>query len=62
MSTRIEGHTEVSGPKGFVHSRKIEVHLGEMFDNVVIGLDVHVSHLAQPEVHSLSSPRSISVK
>ena len=45
--------------KRFVHSREVEFHLIEMFDCVVIRFDPQVSHLAQPEVHSLSSPVSI---
>ena len=59
MSAAIEGHTKVGGPKGFVNGREVEAHLGEMFHCVVIWLETQVSHLAQPKVHSLSSPVSI---
>ena len=61
VSTRIEGHAKVSGPKGFVHGREVErgFHASERFNCVVVRFDSQVSHLAQPEVHSLSSPVSI---
>ncbi len=58
MATRIEWHTKVSGPERFVDTRKVEIHASKRFNCVVIWLDFHVSHLAQPEVHSLSSPVS----
>ena len=59
VSTRIEGHAEVGGPERFVHTREVKIHASEWFDCVLIRFDSQVSHLAQPEVHSLSSPFSI---
>ena len=59
VSPRIEGHTEVSGPKRFVDTREVHIHARERFHGVLIRSDSQVSHLAQPEVHSLSSPVSI---
>ena len=49
MSTRIEGHAKVSGPKGFVHGREVErgFHASERFNCVVVRFDSQVSHLAQ---------------
>ena len=62
VSTRIEGHTKVRGPEWLVNSREVEIHTSEGFHCVVIRFDSQVSHPAQPEVHSLSSPVSISVE
>jgi hypothetical protein len=56
---RVEGQAEVGGPEWFVNTREVEIHASERFDCVVIRFDSHVSHLAQPKVHSLSSPVSI---
>ena len=55
MSARVEGHAEVSGPKRFVHTREVEIHLVKMLHRVVIGLEFRVTHFAQPKVHSLRS-------
>jgi hypothetical protein len=46
-------------PKRFVITGKVEIHLAEWFHRVLIRFDFHVSHLAQPVIHSLSSPVSI---
>ena len=62
MSTWIEGHAEVSGPERFVNTREVKIHASERFNCVVIRFDSQVTHPAQPEVHSLSSPVSISVE
>ena len=62
VSSRVEGHAKIGGPERFVHSRKVKIHASERFYCVLIRFDFHVSHLAQPEVHSLSSPLSISVE
>ena len=59
MSAAIEGHTKVGGPKRFVNTREVQAHLIESFNKVMSRFDSQVSHLAQPEVHSLSSPVSI---
>ena len=59
MSAGIEWHANVSGPKRFVQSRKVDTHLIEMFNGVVSWFESKISHLAQPKVHSLSSPVSI---
>ena len=59
MASRIERHTKVSRPKWFVHSRTVKIHASERFHCVLIRFDSQVSHLAQPEVHSLGSPVSI---
>ena len=59
MSTRIEWHTEVSGPKRFVNSREVDTHLIEWFYSVMSWFDPQVSHPAQPIVHPLDSPVSI---
>ena len=59
MATRIEWHAKVSGPEWFVDTRKVEIHASERFYCVLIRFDSQVSHLAQPEVHSLRSPVSI---
>ena len=59
VSSRIEGHAEFSSPERFVHSREVEIHASERLNCVVIGFDSQVSHLAQPEIHPLSSPVSI---
>ena len=39
VSSRIEGHTKVSGPKRLVHSRKIQLHLVEHLNNMVVWFD-----------------------
>ena len=64
VSTRIEGHAKVGGPEWFVNSGEVErgLHASERSNCVVIRFDSQVSHLAQPEVHSLSSPLSITVE
>ena len=59
VPAKIERHSKVSGPKRFVHAREVEIHASERFYCVLIRFDSQVSHLAQPEVHSLSSPVSI---
>ena len=61
MSARIEGHAKVGSPEWFVNSGEVErgLHASERSNCVVIRFDSQVSHLAQPEVHSLSSPVSI---
>ena len=55
VSTRIEGHAKVSGPKRFVNGGEVEIHASEWFHCVVIRFDFHVTHLTQPEVHSFGS-------
>ena len=62
MSTRIEGHAKVSGPKRFVHTGKVDTHLVECFDNVMVWFDPQVSHPTQPVVHSLNSPVTILIE
>ena len=62
MPARIEGHAEISSPERFVHSREVEIHASERFHCVLIRFDSQVSHLTQPEVHSLGSPVSISAE
>ena len=59
MSAGIERHAKVSGPKGLINSRKEKSQFVKMFHSVRIGLKSEVAHLAQPKVHSLSSPISI---
>ena len=59
VSTRIVGHAEIGGPKRFVHSGKVNVHLIECFHSVVRWFDPQVSHPTQPIVHPLDSPVSI---
>ena len=59
MTMRNEGHTKVSGPEWFVHSREVDTHLVECFRSVVSWFDPQVSHPAQPIVHPLDSPVSI---
>lgn len=59
MTTRIEGHTRISGPERFVHSGEVKIHARERFDSVMVRFDSQVSHSAQPEVHSLRTPLSI---
>ena len=59
MTTRIEWHAKVSGPKRFVNSWEVDTHLIECLSNVVIWFDPQVSHPTQPIVHSLDSPVSI---
>ena len=46
VSVGVEGHTEVSGPKWFVHSWKVQIHLGKTFNVVVCWLNSQVSHFA----------------
>ena len=62
VSVGIEGHTKVSGPKGFVDTGEVKIHLGKRFHCVVSWLNSQVSHLTQPKVHSFGSPVSISVE
>ena len=59
VSSRIEGHAEVGGPEWFVHSGEVKIHARERFYCVLVRFDFHVTHLAQPKVHSLRSPVSI---
>ena len=59
VSTRIEGHAKVGCPKWLVHTGKVDTHLIECFNNVMIWFDPQVSHPAQPIVHPLDSPVSI---
>ena len=56
MSARIEGHAKVLNPERSVYAGKVEIHLVEGFHGVWSWLDLEVSHLTQPKVHSLSSP------
>ena len=46
MTTRIEGHTKISGPKWFVHSGEVNIHASERLHGVLIRFDPQVSHLA----------------
>ena len=46
VSTRIERHTEVSGPKRLVHSGEVEIKLVKMFWGVVSWLESKITHLA----------------
>ena len=59
MSTRIEWHAKVRGPERSVNNREVEAHLGEMFYCMMGWLESMISHLAEPKVHSRSSPVSI---
>tara|TARA_B100000242_G_C42591808_1_gene279859 strand:+ start:67 stop:372 length:306 start_codon:yes stop_codon:yes gene_type:complete len=59
VSSGIEEHTKVGGPKGLVNGREVEAHLGEMFYCMMGWLESEISHLAEPKVHSLCSPVSI---
>ena len=59
MSTRIERHTKVSGPKRFVYSREVDTHLIECLNKVVSWFDSQVSHSAEPIIHSFDSPVTI---
>ena len=59
VTKRIEGHAKVSGPEMLVNSGKVDTHLIECFNNVMIWFDPQVSHPAQPIVHPLDSPVSI---
>ena len=59
VSSRVEGHAKIGGPERFVNTGKVKIHASERFYCVLIRFDFHVSHLAQPEIHSLSSPVSI---
>ena len=58
ISARVVWHPVVF-PKRFVISGKVEVHLGKWFSSVLIRFDFHVSHPAQPVIHSFSSPVSV---
>ena len=58
VSARVVWHSVVF-PKRFVITWKLEVHLAEWFHRVLIRFDFHVSHLAQPVIHSFSSPVSV---
>ena len=40
MSTRIEGHAEIGGPKRFVHSGKVKAHLVKVLHGVSIRLEL----------------------
>ena len=62
VSTRIEGHAKVSGPKRFVNGGEVEIHASEWFNCVVIRFDFHVTHLTQPEVHSFGSILTVFVE
>ena len=62
VTSRIEWHAEVSGPKRFVNTGEVDTHLFECLGNVVIWFDPQVSHPAQPIVHSLDSPVSIFIE
>ena len=61
VSTRVVWHSEVC-PERFVHTREVKIHASERLQGVLIRFDSQVSHPAQPEVHSLSSPVFISTK
>ena len=58
VSARVVWHPVVF-PKRFVMIGKVEVHLTEWFRSVLIRFDSHVSHPAQPVIHSFSSPASV---
>ena len=62
MSARIEGHAKVLSPEWSVYAREVKAHLVEGFHGVRSRLDLEVSHLTQPKVHSLCSPVSIVPK
>ena len=58
VSARVVWHSVVF-PKRFVMTGKVEVHLAEWFHRVLIRFDFHVSHPAQPVIHSFSSHVSV---
>ena len=58
VSARVVWHSIVF-PKRFVVIGKVEIHLAEWFRSVLIRFNFHVSHLAQPVIHSFSSPASV---
>ena len=62
MSSRVEGHAKIGGPECFVNCGKIQLHLGEWFHCMLIRFDSKVSHLAQPEIHSLCSELVVFTK
>jgi hypothetical protein len=59
---RIEGRAKASCPERSVYAGKVEIHLVEGFHGVWSWVDLEVSHLTQPKVHSLCSPVSILVE
>ena len=58
VSARVVWHSVVF-PKRFVITGKVEIHLAEWFHRVLIRFEFHVSHPAQPVIHSFSSPVSV---
>ena len=58
VSARVVWHSVVF-PKRFVITGKVQFHLTEWFRSVLIRFDFHVSHPAQPVIHSFSSPVSV---
>ena len=58
VSSRVVWHSVVF-PKRFVVTGKVKFHLAEWFHRVLIRFEFHVSHPAQPVIHSFSSPVSV---
>ena len=58
VSARVVWHPVVF-PKRFVTAREVQFLQCEWFRSVLIRFDFHVSHPAQPVIHSFSSPVSV---
>ena len=61
VSARVVWHPVVF-PKRIAVTGERQFHLGKWFRSVLIRFDFHVSHPAQPVIHSFSSPVSVFMK